>query len=1302
MYQIVKDQLDRDQSVIDLMDAMERVYSFVDEIQSVPDKINTLEKIIDSILLQTFNCAMFIQEYAGCGFTKKAFSEVFTHRATQKINEFTQKFIEMKNTLDSGIAINTAVVSSQILGKVDSTAKQETLRSLQPANMKQFARQGCLPGTRVDVVDLISAWVAHPSKDQNILWLHGLAGSGKSTLSTTVARLFRQTKRLGAFMFFDRNVSEQNNPGLVIQTLAYLLALYDHRIGDAVSAVIEKNRNIANDDVDLQFKKLLLEPLGGLVDLQLEGPIVVVLDALDECGSPKEREPLLKVLAKEFAHLPSFLRVIVTSRPDSDINCQFKSERHVLPYQLDITSKITRKDIESFFRYRMAEVRTKNPSLSLPVEWPEEQRIQALAERASGLFIWASTACKYIDAHDPEERLVTLLQADMGLDATSALDTLYTTALQFEGRSTDLAFGVDFRVIMGTLLVLRNTLSLSTLIELLAVDKTRPLEHIISQLGSVLYNNGIIRILHPSFADFLSRRDRCKCDVWFIDTTLHNIRVTRDCLDRLDDFLEENVCNLTLSREAQASLPEHIAYACVFWVEHVCLIEDTSCIADRLSAFLFKHLLHWFEAMSILKRSKDTKEMMRRLRDWHANALPGNPPLQELISDAYRFSQAFSNIIGKHPLQVYTSALPFTPVDTLLYRKFHDESRYPRIVTLKSREKSWSSRLATFTDLEIRDCYCIRFSPDSTQVMASGRFGVFLIHDVTRASSNPPIQGNFSRSCAFSPDGTWACSVHEDGFMRMWDPILESSIMEPIRIPLGGSQEARFLVASPHGTLIAYSCGRTIYVWRARSGTKIFESTPRTAQTDITCLAFSPNSNLVVSGSENGDIFSWDLSSGGEILGQSLDCTARVLSVHITFDGSQILSVGNDWFVRVWNVTLGTCKLATPLQVHNGVAQLAAFSADGQQIVLSTRDGTIGLWSSSSGVQIHIITTNLSAIVDLALSPNGRVVASASERSVSLWDATIPANLTVNLSHRQWHAPWIKNGPCITYSSDGTLLAFSATENKQPNPIILILNGKTGIEKYKPLRGHKGSNIRSIAFSPDSLRIASCSNDGIRVWDATLGVRVSAFTEALASSIQTLAFSPDGCRLVSGARDGGAIYVWEASSGTAILGPLHGYGLRPQSESIDSVSFSPDGGRIISASGHGIIHVWDAESGATILSPFRGCANDRSVWPRVAFSIDGTRIMIQTKHADFKQWDAITGDCIATRPTNVHPCGAIDRFTFCRPSGWIIDLTTGFYLSYPTVPLISGMCSSSSQTSVAFATSNNIYIIHYPPRMLSL
>lgn len=64
----MKNQLDRDQKIIDLLTSMENVYSFVDEMQSVRDKNTTLDNVIKLILQQTFECAIFIQEYSGMGF----------------------------------------------------------------------------------------------------------------------------------------------------------------------------------------------------------------------------------------------------------------------------------------------------------------------------------------------------------------------------------------------------------------------------------------------------------------------------------------------------------------------------------------------------------------------------------------------------------------------------------------------------------------------------------------------------------------------------------------------------------------------------------------------------------------------------------------------------------------------------------------------------------------------------------------------------------------------------------------------------------------------------------------------------------------------------------------------------------------------------------------------------------------------------------------------------------------------------------------------------------------------------------
>src|ERR1700735_4974816 len=97
-----------------------------------------------------------------------------------------------------------------------STAKEGVLKKLQPANMDGSKRMpGCLENTRIELLTLILQWASDPTSTHSVLWLHGPAGSGKSAISTTLADRFRQSRQLGAFLFFDRDVTERSNPALV-------------------------------------------------------------------------------------------------------------------------------------------------------------------------------------------------------------------------------------------------------------------------------------------------------------------------------------------------------------------------------------------------------------------------------------------------------------------------------------------------------------------------------------------------------------------------------------------------------------------------------------------------------------------------------------------------------------------------------------------------------------------------------------------------------------------------------------------------------------------------------------------------------------------------------------------------------------------------------------------------------------------------------------------------------------------------------------------------------------------------------
>ena len=450
-----------------------------------------------------------------------------------------------------------------------------------------------------------------------MLWVHGLAGSGKSTLSTTIANLLRNDKQLGAFLFFDRDVTERSDPTVVIRTLAYQLASSNQRIRAAICAVLEEDSNISLSALSRQFRKLIVEPISTIANYR--PTIVIILDALDECGAPANRRALLDVVAKEFAVLPSYFRTIVTSRAESDIYDALNFPSHVLPYELDIKSHVNYDDILLYIRHHMSLMRIKNRHLQLSPSWPGEEILCQLVEQASGLFIWASTVCEFINGYDPTERLEVILRAEVTSGAQAALDALYRTALVSIGHWDDKSFISDFRNVMGMILVTRQPLCSTVIDTLLQLPKNRPSVHVISLLGCVLQQGPTVRVLHPSFTDFLMDEERCGRDIWFFNPSIYHQQLAFCCLDRMDATLTQNMCNIILDdwvKKERSMLPD-ASYACLFWIDHICTsTNDITTILDHVYRFLHQHLLHWFEAMSILNRAKDTISLLNKLFAW--------------------------------------------------------------------------------------------------------------------------------------------------------------------------------------------------------------------------------------------------------------------------------------------------------------------------------------------------------------------------------------------------------------------------------------------------------------------------------------------------------------------------------------------------------------------------------------------------------------------------------------------------------------------------------------------------------------
>ena len=106
----------------------------------------------------------------------------------------------------------------------------------------------------------------------NVLLLVGAAGTGKSTIATTVAMKYQEIGQLGCHMFFLRGRSQ---PGSVLQTIAYSLAFYNQSIAESLVEQLRNSGDIGPSDLKTKFEILLREPLSALAT-NAGSPVLIV------------------------------------------------------------------------------------------------------------------------------------------------------------------------------------------------------------------------------------------------------------------------------------------------------------------------------------------------------------------------------------------------------------------------------------------------------------------------------------------------------------------------------------------------------------------------------------------------------------------------------------------------------------------------------------------------------------------------------------------------------------------------------------------------------------------------------------------------------------------------------------------------------------------------------------------------------------------------------------------------------------------------------------------------------------------
>ncbi len=286
-------------------------------------------------------------------------------------------------------------------------------------------------------------------------------------------------------------------------------------------------------------------------------------------------------------------------------------------------------------------------------------------------------------------------------------------------------------------------------------------------------------------------------------------------------------------------------------------------------------------------------------------------------------------------------------------------------------------------------------------------------------------------------------------------------------------------------------------------------------QGPVHSVAFSPDRRTLASGSTDGSVILWDVTTGNPLREPLTGHQGPVHSVAFSPpDGTTLAAGGEDGSVRLWDLTKDDPQ-GKPLTGHNEPVYGVAFSPDGTRLASGGRDKAVTLWDlTEDDPQGKPLTGHQDPVLSVAFSPldDKRLVSGDMDGSVVLWDLTEDdpqgKPLTGHLT-RVWS---------IAFSPDGKRLAAGGEDGS-----VVLWNVATRKPLRKPLREHK-ERVTSVAFSSDGTVLASGSRDkAVILWDVATGKPLGKPLTGHLKRVLSVAFSPDGKRLAAGGMDGSVI-----------------------------------------------------------------------------------------------------------------------------------------------------------------------------------
>lgn len=281
--------------------------------------------------------------------------------------------------------------------------------------------------------------------------------------------------------------------------------------------------------------------------------------------------------------------------------------------------------------------------------------------------------------------------------------------------------------------------------------------------------------------------------------------------------------------------------------------------------------------------------------------------------------------------------------------------------------------------------YGISITPDSEKLVNAYGGGIFIWNLRTQELENFIYEDsdNFF-NVVISHDGKYIASGGSNKTVKIWNLQTGELInnlwerADPINC-VAFSNDSKILAC---GGTNKYKNGENkatiTYLWNPETEELIGKLCGHSKR--VNCIAFSPNNQIVATGSYDGTIKVWDINTQ-ELLYTLTEHTSYVADLLILPDSQTLISSGGGG-IKFWDLTTG--KLINTLSEDSDYIRSFAINHN-YKLLASNNHSNIKIWNLQTGELIH--TLEFSQIVSITFSPDGKLLASGNALSeIRIWE----------------------------------------------------------------------------------------------------------------------------------------------------------------------------------------------------------------------------------------------------------------------------------------------------------------------------